>query len=172
MYLQYYRQKFSHDEECAQQHLTRQRSKKATAQIKNPLHGIPRPRLLGNVDIFVHTYGLEADIALFQTAALLAQSPSNTTFLTPNDRLALEQEHTHRWKQPAILYLTIVMNSLGAVIQGWDQTGSNGANLSFPKEFGIADTPPACSVATGQCARRTWLVGFVNSAPFIAVAFW
>jgi hypothetical protein len=40
--------------------------------------------------------------------------------------------------------MTIVLNSIAAAIQGWDQTGSNGANLSFPREFGIADTVPYC----------------------------
>jgi hypothetical protein len=34
--------------------------------------------------------------------------------------------------------------------RGWDNTGANGANLSFPSEFGIVD--------------NTWLVGFINSA--------
>ncbi|THX54519.1 hypothetical protein D6D06_05471, partial [Aureobasidium pullulans] len=34
---------------------------------------------------------------------------------------------------------------------GWDNTGTNGANLSFPEEFGIADRP--------------WLIGVINSAP-------
>jgi hypothetical protein len=34
--------------------------------------------------------------------------------------------------------------------RGWDNTGANGANLSFPQEFGIDGNP--------------WLVGFVNAA--------
>jgi hypothetical protein len=33
--------------------------------------------------------------------------------------------------------------------RGWDNTGANGANLSFPKEFGIED--------------NTWLIGVINS---------
>jgi hypothetical protein len=50
--------------------------------------------------------------------------------------------------------------------RGWDQTGSNGANLSFPVEFGIA--APAGSP---NFDRDNWLVGLVNSAPYIASAF-
>ncbi|KAF2173431.1 hypothetical protein M409DRAFT_61842 [Zasmidium cellare ATCC 36951] len=138
---------------------------------KNPLHGIPNDQLLASVRTFVQTHSLDADLSIFLKAALIAQSPTSLPELTNDERLILQREQTHRWSQPFILYLTIVMNSLGAVIQGWDQTGSNGANLSFPQEFGIADTPPYCSVATGECARRTCLVGFVNSAPFIAIAF-
>ena len=45
--------------------------------------------------------------------------------------------------------------------RGWDQTGSNGANLSFPDAFGI---PEDGSV------RNQWLVGIVNAAPYIASA--
>ena len=50
--------------------------------------------------------------------------------------------------------------------RGWDQTGSNGANLTFPQEFGIADTPGA-----PNSARNSWLIGLVNAAPYIASAF-
>jgi hypothetical protein len=39
---------------------------------------------------------------------------------------------------------------------GWDQTGSNGANLSFPQEFGIA----------GE-GRDEWIVGAINSIIFL-----
>ena len=45
--------------------------------------------------------------------------------------------------------------------RGWDQTGSNGANLSFPDAFGI---PEQASV------KNQWLVGIVNAAPYIASA--
>lgn len=40
--------------------------------------------------------------------------------------------------------------------QGWDQTGSNGANLTFPQEFGILNDE--------------WLKGVINAAPYIASA--
>lgn len=38
----------------------------------------------------------------------------------------------------------------------WDQTGSNGANLSFPQEFGIAGK-----------GRDEWIVGLINSIIFL-----
>ncbi|KJX99027.1 hypothetical protein TI39_contig378g00014 [Zymoseptoria brevis] len=41
----------------------------------------------------------------------------------------------------------------GSAIQGWDNTGANGANLSFPEEFGIA--------------HKSWLIGTINAAPTI-----
>lgn len=46
-------------------------------------------------------------------------------------------------------------------LRGWDQTGSNGANLSFPQAFGI-DSPTGID---------PWIVGLVNAAPYYAAAF-
>lgn len=40
--------------------------------------------------------------------------------------------------QPWTLYLTVILNSIAAAIQGWDQTGTNGANLLWPTDFGVA----------------------------------
>jgi hypothetical protein len=44
----------------------------------------------------------------------------------------------------------------GAATQGWDQTGSNGANLSFPEEFHL--------IGTG---RDEWIVGLINAIIFL-----
>lgn len=73
----------------------------------------------------------------------------------------------HRWRQPKALYLTVILCSIGAAVQGWDQTGSNGANLSFPVEFGIPDNDET----DPNYERNLWLVGLVNAAPYIASAF-
>ena len=50
--------------------------------------------------------------------------------------------------------------------------GSNGANLSFPQTFGIADDPKIgqCSNADGSCDKNSWIIGFVNSTPYICIA--
>jgi hypothetical protein len=65
--------------------------------------------------------------------------------------------------------MLILLNSIGAAIQGWDQTGSNGANLSFPQEFNIADTGAFCEAA-GTCENNSWIIGAINSAPYMAIA--
>lgn len=58
------------------------------------------------------------------------------------------------------------MCAIGAATQGWDQTGSNGANLSFPVEFGISKT-----LDDGPDGERdSWLVGLINSAPYASAA--
>ena len=86
----------------------------------------------------------------------------------------------------------MILCSIGAAVQGWDQTGmlnfyeanlinsdyfypqlilsltftvgSNGANLSWPDAFGVPDEDPT------DPAINSWIVGIVNSAPYIASA--
>ena len=52
--------------------------------------------------------------------------------------------------------------------RGWDQTGSNGANLSFPTDFGI---PIDSSIEESRRKHNEWLVGLINAGPYIASAF-
>jgi hypothetical protein len=147
-----------------------------TGEIKNPLAGIPKQQLLANVESFAQKYKFSADeIPLLCKGALVAQNPAdfeNIPELDEFDRKSLRDEITHRWKHPWALYFTIVLNSIAAAIQGWDQTGSNGANLSFPIEFGIAAEPPYCGTSINDklCQDNAWLVGFINSCPYIAIA--
>jgi hypothetical protein len=52
--------------------------------------------------------------------------------------------------------------------------GSNGANLSFPQALGINDSGDSCkasAAAAALCSKNSWLVGFVNSVPYITIAF-
>jgi MFS family permease len=63
--------------------------------------------------------------------------------------------------------LTVILCSVGAAVQGWDQTGSNGANLSFPVAFGIDDSDPT----NPRYEHNLWLVGLINAGPYIASAF-
>ncbi len=54
---------------------------------------------------------------------------------------------------------------LTLMTRGWDQTGANGANLSFPQALGIA-----AAAGEPNYTRDAWLVGAVNAAPSIACA--
>ncbi len=63
-----------------------------------------------------------------------------------------------KWSQPKDLYMTVIICSLAAAVQGWDQTGSNGANLSFPTEFGI----PTDDGAPNR-EHNEWIVGTINA---------
>lgn len=109
---------------------------------------------------------------MLKKGALVAQSPDKLNQideLNPQEVQAIQEEATRRWHHPKALYYTIALNSIGAAIQGWDQTGSNGANLSFPQEFGIADTGAACEAA-GSCERNSWIIGAINATPYMAIA--
>ncbi|KAK2744937.1 hypothetical protein FQN57_004066 [Myotisia sp. PD_48] len=143
-----------------------------TGEIKNPLVGIPREQLLEDVQHFANQHGFQDIVPLMEKGALVAQSPrdfENMPELDESDRVALREEVTRRWKLPWSLYYTIFLNSIAAAIQGWDQTGSNGANLSFPVEFGIPDSPPLCT-STALCDKNSWIVGFINAVPYITIA--
>ncbi|KAE8150826.1 galactose-proton symport [Aspergillus avenaceus] len=128
-----------------------------SARIYNPLGGIPKEILFRNVEVFCETHGLEEKTPIFKKAALAAQSPhniENISELNEEDKFHIRREVTHRWHLPRKLYFTIALCSLGSAIQGWDNTGANGANLSYPEEFGIAD--------------NEWLIGVINSGAWAA----
>ncbi|GHJ89089.1 hypothetical protein NliqN6_5491 [Naganishia liquefaciens] len=131
-------------------------------QVHNVLAHYSKEELLADVDRFAAQHGLEHAIDDLRKGALLAQRPQHYMSipeLNDDDRAVITQERNHRWKHPMTLYWTIFVCSVGAATQGWDQTGSNGANLSFPTEFGIAGK-----------GGDEWLVGLVNAAPYIASA--
>jgi hypothetical protein len=133
-------------------------------RIKNPLAGITKDELFAQVDEFAQEKGLQEHIPLLRKGALVAQNPASYEDIAGEEKLddaevvALRNEVEHKWRVPRLLYLTIFTCSIGAAVQGWDQTGSNGANLSFPTVFGIGDE---------SSERDTFLVGLVNSAPYI-----
>ena len=95
-------------------------------RIKNPLVGLPRAKLLGDVSDFASKFGLEHIHDDLVKGALVAQNPLGIDTiheLDDEDRRVLSEEVTHKWRHPRLLYLTIVLNSVAAAIQGWDQTG-------------------------------------------------
>ena len=140
------------------------------AKIKNPLAGIRQQTLMRDVEDFAQEHGLQDITNLLKKGALVAQNPAefeSVEGLEEAEKEALRNEVVHKWRQPFALYFTVVLCSVGAAVQGWDQTGSNGANLSFPKEFGIDDSDPT----SPDYERNLWLVGLINAAPYIASAF-
>lgn len=96
---------------------------------------------------------------LFGRAALVARDPGmfeTVDELKEQERTALAYERDHKWHGPVMLWYSVGLCAIGAATQGWDQTGSNGANLSFPKEFGIDGT-----------GKDEWIVGVVNAIIFL-----
>jgi len=137
------------------------------ARIKNPLEGIPRDELMSRVHAFAEEKGLTEHIQLLRKGALVAQDPSNyedidgPEALLEDEKAAIRKEIEHKWRLPARLYLTIITCSIGAAVQGWDQTGTNGANIFFPAIYGIGS----------DSTRDTILVGLLNAGPYIGSAF-
>ncbi|KFX93397.1 hypothetical protein O988_06847 [Pseudogymnoascus sp. VKM F-3808] len=134
-----------------------------SGRIENPLSGIPRATLLSDVEKFAEEKGLSEHVALLQKGALVAQDPHNYEDITGEHALTtveiadLRNEILKKWSHPRTLYLTIALCSVGAAVQGWDQTGSNAANLSFPRFFNIGT----------DSNHDQLLVGLINSATYI-----
>lgn len=79
-------------------------------RIQNPLHGIPKPKLMAQVEQFAREKGMEEQLPLLQKAALLAQNPKefeNIPELDEEDREVIRREITrmyladHRMVLPA-----------------------------------------------------------------------
>ncbi|KAF9476306.1 hypothetical protein BDN70DRAFT_952114 [Pholiota conissans] len=135
------------------------------SRIQNPLAGIPRDMLLKRVDSFTREKNLEDKTELFRKAALLAQNPAdfeNIPELTEEDKYHIRRETTHRWSQSRDLYMTVIICSIAAAVQGWDQTGSNGANLSFPEALGLT-----AEAGSARANFDEWIIGVINSGPYI-----
>ncbi len=94
-------------------------------EIRNPLKELTREELFANVTRFREEKGLPEDILpLLKKGALVAQNPAafeTLDELDEGEKQALREEVTHRWKHPWALYYTIILNSIAAAIQGWDQ---------------------------------------------------
>ncbi|KAF5335655.1 hypothetical protein D9611_009677 [Ephemerocybe angulata] len=138
------------------------------AKIQNPLHGIPRETLVAQVQAWAKERGFEDNIDLFTRGALLAQKPGDfesVPGITEEEKEHIRRETTHRWSQPRDLYKTVIICSLAAAVQGWDQTGSNGANLSFPQALGLST-----ALDNPDHERNEWIIGLINAGPYIATS--
>ncbi|PLN74792.1 galactose-proton symport [Aspergillus taichungensis] len=143
-------------------------NKNLEAKIKNPLADLTSAEVLRDVEAFANEHQLQDILPYLRKGALIARDPQNydkVPELDEDDVRTISDEVTHKWRQPRQLYFTIILCSIGAAVQGWDQTGSNGANLSFPDALGIPEKN------NPNAERNQWLVGLVNAGPYIASAF-
>ncbi|RPD60525.1 hypothetical protein L226DRAFT_387707 [Lentinus tigrinus ALCF2SS1-7] len=148
-----------------EQHSSRRTSTdNLNAKLANPLAGLSHERLLADAEEFAKTHELAEYAETIQKGALIAQDPTafeKLPMLNEADRFILRRELTHKWDQPKTLYYLVVMCSIAAAVQGMDESVINGANLFFPSQFGIQPAPGA------SASREQWLVGLVNSAPYL-----
>ncbi|KAI4100058.1 MAG: hypothetical protein L6R37_005698 [Teloschistes peruensis] len=128
--------------------------------VENPLKRSSPDKVVLDARAFAESHELAEYAALFGKAALVARDPNrfgSITELDEQERSSLAYERDHKWHGPFMLWYSISLCAVGAATQGWDQTGSNGANLSFPQEFGIAKDE----------GRDQWIVGAVNAIIFL-----
>ncbi|KAJ4297671.1 hypothetical protein N0V90_005565 [Kalmusia sp. IMI 367209] len=133
------------------------------ARLANPLQGYSYDELQKMGRAYAHDHELteDDDVRAMEIGACLARDPANLKNVkrlgvTDEELVVLEQEISHRWAQPRLLYLVIILCSTCAAVQGMDETVVNGAQLFYADQFGIG----------GDEYRSTWLVGLVNSAPY------
>ena len=127
-----------------------------------PLRSLSRDGASHEVTGFAKANNLMHKLELFEKAAALLQGDlllEQIPNITIHEIKALQRESDRKWSQPKMLYFTIMVCSLGAIEQGWAQTCMNGANLYFPKAFGI----------DGKGSRDTFIVGLINSGIYLSV---
>ncbi|GAB7342298.1 hypothetical protein MBLNU457_g0530t1 [Dothideomycetes sp. NU457] len=140
--------------------------KRMNAMLANPLRGHSHAELrkMGKAYALEHALVEPEDFRAFELGAVLASG--KTAFrecegLTEEEKAYLEKELTHRWHQPKLMYLVIILCSTCAAVQGMDETVVNGGQVFYSKQFGIG----------GNSSRDSWLLGLVNSAPYLCCAF-
>jgi sugar porter (SP) family MFS transporter len=147
------------DDHAGAEHAEGRRKSAAVNVIKNPLKTKSTDVVSADAIAYANANGLGEHAELFGRAALVARDQDafdTIPGLSDDERHALAYEKAHKWHGPKMLWYSIGLCAVGAATQGWDQTGANGANLSFPEEFGINKT-----------GRDEWIVGIINSIIFL-----
>ncbi|KAK1776985.1 hypothetical protein QBC45DRAFT_452751 [Copromyces sp. CBS 386.78] len=137
----------------------------ASKKLANPLAGLDPERLEKMGAEYAQMAGLtsDEDVRAFRLGARIAGDESNYDTipeLTEREKEVLVRETTHKWSNPPMLYWVVVICSLCAAVQGMDETVVNGAQLFYKDKFGIGT----------DSQRDTWLLGLVNSAPYLCCA--
>ncbi|KAL8838541.1 MAG: hypothetical protein Q9170_002083 [Blastenia crenularia] len=133
--------------------------------IENPLKRSSREKTVADARAFAESHEMAEYADLYGRAALVARDSNAIELMSELDeqeRHALAYERDHKWHGPFMLWYSISLCAIGAATQGWDQTGSNGANLSFPQEFGLANEK-----GEPFTEKDEWIIGVVNAIIFL-----
>ncbi|KAK4502244.1 hypothetical protein PRZ48_005669 [Zasmidium cellare] len=144
----------------------RRRSSVALNIVENPLKRVSPAQNVEDARNFAEANGMSEYADLFGRAALVAREPIENfeavEGLPEDEHAALSYEKGHKWHGPVMLWYSISLCAIGAATQGWDQTGANGANLSFPIEFGLQNAETRES-----SGHDAWIIGLINSIIFL-----
>jgi hypothetical protein len=117
-----------------------------------------RQTIHDGVQHFAKTHHLGHHLDVLQKAAIVLQGESTAEDTTTVEKQALQDEAERKWRQPKMLYFTVLVCSIGAIEQGWAQTGMNGANLGFPPAFGVGS----------HSNHDNLIVGLINSGTYLS----
>lgn len=139
-----------------------------TARLANPLQDLTEAEVIQQADDFARANDLPIDA--FRKGALVAKSPhkwEQMQTLTADEREALHDEKHNQYKQPRTLWMLVIACSVAAAVQGMDESVISGAQLFYPRQFGISPDP---DIAGASAGKNQWLEGLVNGAPYLCCA--
>ena len=153
--------------ECEDAHAS---TAKVNARLVNPFRGMRREEMDKKIITFMKMTEIdERDLDLIRKGAFLAQDPQAFDYprddglrLTEKEGKAIEQEDPktgNKWNQPWIMYALVGCCSLGAAVQGWDETAVNGAQVFYQHAFGIEGD-----------GHDPGIRGLINAAPYLCSA--
>ncbi|KJX99173.1 MFS sugar transporter like protein [Zymoseptoria brevis] len=138
--------------------------------IDNPLLRFSPQEIEKRTKEFVRTYDLLKQERVFVKAGKILRDPEaweSVPDLTAEEKDVLLHETQHGfWSQPKEFRVTIITLCVAAVVQGWNQTASNGANLSWPEQLNIGPLD-GCNPKGGAA----WIFAIVNAAPYFSASF-
>ncbi|KAJ9665056.1 hypothetical protein H2201_004922 [Coniosporium apollinis] len=140
--------------------------------IDNPLVRLSPAELVADVESFATVNNLTNILDLLIRGAKVARDPEayeSVLGLTAEEKAALKREkQLGFWRQTKELRTTILTCAIAAILQGWDQSSMNGANLHWPRDLGLhvgASTGDSLSIK-----KDIWVFAFINAAPFLFAA--
>lgn len=116
---------------------------------------------LDDVQRFTEQFGLGDKSDLFRKASFMVQgemSIDQIPGITSQEIKDAQNETLRKWRQPKLMYMTIIATAFGSMGQGWAQTSMNGANLTFPQAFGIGS----------KNAHDNFVVGLINCGIYLS----
>ncbi len=135
----------------------------AGEDIDNILQQFSETEIMDMAEKYATDHDLIEYVETFRKGGAIARDPKSfesMSFLDEEDKTYLRDEIHNKWKQPKELFWLVIMCSMGAAIQGMDETVINGANLFYPHDLGIGS----------NSSRDKWLQGLVNSAPYLCAS--
>lgn len=87
-----------------------------------------------------------------------------------------DEKETGFWGQPWPLQTTFFVLFVAAAVQGWNQTGTTGANLGWPRDLlykDIEDRTELEKHLNDNCSpgdNKKWVFALVNAMPYLAAS--